>query len=262
MADHVGESRDANVGVVRVKCNEPRLNHLNMLDEEKDKLDSILRPHLRLEPSIETRITRRDNKKPAKGLPVDRTTVETDNKKRPGIMRLNSIKYNPPPPQDSDPNSEVKSAVISRMNDNLIDWDKRLQDITVKKKETDELHKKEIEKRDAEKKDLTNKLDHETKTRQELEKLKNELTNKLITTENNLAHQMETSQQLHANLMSYEVMYQEMEGKCVELEEANGELTEKLTMMEEMKRRLNDQVTDLQGQVSILERRSAICIIL
>jgi hypothetical protein len=159
MADHVGESRDANVGVVRVKCNEPRLNHLNMLDEEKDKLDSILRPHLRLEPSIETRITRRDNKKPAKGLPVDRTTVETDNKKRPGIMRLNSIKYNPPPPQDSDPNSgtlvpsmhskyllfycmniEVKSAVISRMNDNLIDWDKRLQDITVKKKETGEFY--------------------------------------------------------------------------------------------------------------------------
>lgn len=32
--------------------------------------------------------------------------------------------------------------------------------------------------------------------------------------------------------------------------------------MEEMKRRLNDQVTDLQGQVSILERRSSICVLM
>lgn len=36
---------------------------------------------------------------------VHQSTIETDNKKRPGIMKRNSIKYQPLPPELPDPNS-------------------------------------------------------------------------------------------------------------------------------------------------------------
>lgn len=44
-------------------------------------------------------------------------------------------------------------------------------------------------------------------------------------------------------------------------EEQNEELLDKLEQIEGMKRRLNDVVTELQGQLAIVEQRSNFCTI-
>lgn len=82
-------------------------------------------------------------------------TIEADNKRRPGILKRNSTRYQPPPLEPPDPNSgkesaiivytvsflnwilcflEAKSAVIGHMQQKLEDWDQQLQDIVAKKK--------------------------------------------------------------------------------------------------------------------------------
>jgi hypothetical protein len=36
---------------------------------------------------------------------VNRTTIEADNKRRPGILKRNASRYESPPPEPADPNS-------------------------------------------------------------------------------------------------------------------------------------------------------------
>ncbi|XP_019849678.1 PREDICTED: uncharacterized protein LOC109580679 [Amphimedon queenslandica] len=239
-----------------------------------DALDEALLPHLRLEPTEEVMAqykerrlqevnrARQAKEKPFSRPTVNQTTIETDNKKRPGILKRNSERYAPPLPEEPDPNSEAKSLVIKKLHSNLEVWERQLEELTNKKKEQDELHKSEIEKRDNEITGLKSNLSEEMKQRTQAETNNKELSEKLNFTEMKLAEQTHNAEQLSVNLMHYEALYQQTEGQRSELEEENGELMRKVAMIEDMKRRLNDQVTDLQGQVAILERRSAICTIL
>lgn len=82
---------------------------------------------------------------------VNKSTVEADNKKRPGILKRNAIRYEPPPPEPPDPNSgdlqtittspimvildilEAKTVTINRMENSLQEWDKQLKEILQKK---------------------------------------------------------------------------------------------------------------------------------
>lgn len=84
---------------------------------------------------------------------IFQSTVESDNKRRPIVLRKNSRKYYPPSPEPPDPNSgnqwieeggyqgninwnnitEAKSATIRRMQNNLEDWNKQLKEIMEKK---------------------------------------------------------------------------------------------------------------------------------
>lgn len=56
--------------------------------------------------------------------------------------------------------------------------------------------------------------------------------------------------------------YQESEALRTELEREATLTAEKLEKSEGMRRRLNDQVTELQGHLAIEEQRSKFCIIL
>jgi len=64
---------------------------------------------------------------------VHQNTLESDNKRRPIVLRRNSTRYKQPSPEPPDPNSEAKSATIRRMQSSLEDWDKKLDDINAKK---------------------------------------------------------------------------------------------------------------------------------
>ncbi len=64
---------------------------------------------------------------------VHKSTLESDNKCRPIVLKRNSSRYQPPSPEPSDPNSEAKSVTIRRMQSNLADWDKQLDNINAKK---------------------------------------------------------------------------------------------------------------------------------
>ena len=92
------------------------------------------------------------------------STIETDNKRRPGILKRNASRFEPPSPDQPDPNSgacyfcmdiicavtlvcnylnmlEVKSEVIKRMQIKLEDWDHQLRNIGTKKKRNGALNK-------------------------------------------------------------------------------------------------------------------------
>ena len=104
---------------------------------------------------------------------VHQSTAEADNKRRPGVLRRNSSRYQSPSPEPLDPNSgvcvyaqcslctyccveivalahsqsshfnnaclllhvmsEAKSQTIRRMQSSLEDWDKQLEEIVQKK---------------------------------------------------------------------------------------------------------------------------------
>lgn len=71
---------------------------------------------------------------------VHKSTLESDNKRRPIVLKRNSSRYRPPSPEPPDPNSEAKSVTIKRMQSNLADWDKQLDDINTKKLRNGTLH--------------------------------------------------------------------------------------------------------------------------
>jgi chromosome segregation ATPase len=69
-------------------------------------------------------------------------------------------------------------------------------------------------------------------------------------------------EQLQNELAQYELAYQEIEAKNSEFEREVTLTAEQLQKSENMRRRLNDQVTELQGQLAIEEQRSKFCSIL
>lgn len=69
-------------------------------------------------------------------------------------------------------------------------------------------------------------------------------------------------EQLQNELGQYQLAYQEAETRKMELESEVVLTTEQLENSEGMRRRLNDQVTELQGQLAIEEQRSKFCTIL
>ena len=69
-------------------------------------------------------------------------------------------------------------------------------------------------------------------------------------------------EQLQTELAQYQLAYQEMEIKKTEWENEATIAGEQLEKSEGMRRRLNDQVTELQGQLAIEEQRSKFCAIL
>lgn len=69
-------------------------------------------------------------------------------------------------------------------------------------------------------------------------------------------------EQLQQDLSQYQLAYQELEAQNVEYEREVTLNTDQLEKSEGMRRRLNDQVTELQGQLAIEEQRSKFCTIL
>ena len=69
-------------------------------------------------------------------------------------------------------------------------------------------------------------------------------------------------EQLQSDLAQYEVAYQELDTRRMELEQVLEGTADQLNQSETMRRRLNDQVTELQGQLAIEEQRSKFCILL
>lgn len=65
--------------------------------------------------------------------------------------------------------------------------------------------------------------------------------------------------QLHNHLTEYELAYEHLESSKVQLEEELQTTNEQLKQSEMMRRRLNDHVTELQGQLAIEEQRSKFC---
>ena len=65
--------------------------------------------------------------------------------------------------------------------------------------------------------------------------------------------------QLHNHLTEYELAYEQLETSKVQLEEELQTTNEQLQQSEMMRRRLNDHVTELQGQLAIEEQRSKFC---
>lgn len=68
-------------------------------------------------------------------------------------------------------------------------------------------------------------------------------------------------EQFHNHLTEYELAYEQLEAKKVQLEEELQTTNEQLQQSEMMRRRLNDHVTELQGQLAIEEQRSKFCTI-
>lgn len=68
-------------------------------------------------------------------------------------------------------------------------------------------------------------------------------------------------EQCHSQLVEYELAYEQLDSKKVHLEEELQTSTEQLQQSEMMRRRLNDHVTELQGQLAIEEQRSKFCTI-
>ena len=64
---------------------------------------------------------------------VHQSTHESDNKRRPIVLKRNASRYKSPSPEPPDPNSEAKSVTIRRMQSNLEEWDKQLEEISTKK---------------------------------------------------------------------------------------------------------------------------------
>lgn len=69
-------------------------------------------------------------------------------------------------------------------------------------------------------------------------------------------------EELQNELGRYQLAYEELDAQKVELEREVTFTAEQLETSEGMRRRLNDQVTELQGQLAIEEHRSKFCTIL
>ncbi len=70
------------------------------------------------------------------------------------------------------------------------------------------------------------------------------------------------AEELQNELVQYQAAYQESEIKKAEWENEAKFSAEQLDKSEGMRRRLNDQVTELQGQLAIEEQRSKYCVII
>ena len=68
-------------------------------------------------------------------------------------------------------------------------------------------------------------------------------------------------EQFHNQLAEYELAYEQLDSKKLHLEEDIQIATDQLQQSETMRRRLNDHVTELQGQLAIEEQRSKFCTI-
>ena len=68
-------------------------------------------------------------------------------------------------------------------------------------------------------------------------------------------------EQFQNQLAEYELAYEQLDSKSKELEEELQTTSEHLQQSETMRRRLNDHVTELQGQLAIEEHRSKFCVI-
>ena len=68
-------------------------------------------------------------------------------------------------------------------------------------------------------------------------------------------------EQLQNSFEQYQLAYQEMETEKVRWEQEVTFLMEQLEKSEGMRRRLNDQVTELQGQLALEEQRSKFCVL-
>lgn len=64
---------------------------------------------------------------------------------------------------------------------------------------------------------------------------------------------------LQNQLAEYELAYEQLDAKRLEVEDELQTASEQLQQSETMRRRLNDHVTELQGQLAIEEQRSKIC---
>lgn len=82
------------------------------------------------------------------------------------------------------------------------------------------------------------------------------------TTLSDVFHNMMQVQQLQQELAEYQLAYQETEVQKAALEEEAKITAEQLQNSEGMRKRLYDQVTELQGQLAIEEQRSKFCSIL
>ena len=69
-------------------------------------------------------------------------------------------------------------------------------------------------------------------------------------------------EQLQIRLAEYEAGYKQSEENRLSLEQEYQETSEQLQKSENMRRRLQDQVTELQGQLAIEEQRSRFCTLL
>lgn len=247
--------------------------------EEQITLDGVLRHHLTLEPQTESGTVameldkRKTNRKRTISQPPMKfstqatqhsvkSTIEADNKRRPGIMKMNASRYESPPPDPPDPNSEAKSVTISRMQSSLQEWDKQLKKIMDKKSNNDSICSSELATRDKKFADLEERYSTEHKLRMKAEKQRDKLTSNLRNTTEELSDHKEVVEQLQTELVQYQTAYQETEAQKAELEAAVSMTTEQLQTSEGMRRRLNDQVTELQGQLAIEEQRSKLCNIL
>lgn len=67
---------------------------------------------------------------------------------------------------------------------------------------------------------------------------------------------------MEIELAQYQTAYEEAETQKMMLEKEVTLTAEQLESSEGMRRRLNDQVTELQGQLAIEEQRSKFCSIL
>ena len=70
------------------------------------------------------------------------------------------------------------------------------------------------------------------------------------------------AEELQNELGQYQAAYQESEIKKAEWENESKFTAEQLEKSEGMRRRLNDQVTELQGQLAIEEQRSRFCVLI
>ncbi len=68
--------------------------------------------------------------------------------------------------------------------------------------------------------------------------------------------------QLQSDLSQYEAAYDQLSGVKDQLEEQLTDNSELLQQSESMRRRLDDTVIELQGQLAIEEQRSKFCTIL
>jgi myosin heavy subunit len=228
-----------------------------------------------------------ESSRPFSQSTVHQSTAEADNKRRPGISRRISIRYRPPSPEPPDPNSEAKSQTIRRMQSSLETWDKQLEEILHKKAHNDMVTKTELEKRDQQLEELTVRYNRECVKRQHTELERDNVTTELNNTTEELDDTKNQVKQLQSSLEQYQRAYQEFDENKRELvskevlyciiasrysiinnvivamqEEDLEEVSEQLQKSEGMRRRLNDHVTELQGQLAIEEQRSRFCTIL
>lgn len=189
-------------------------------------------------------------------------TIEADNKKRPAMQKRQASKYQPPSPEPPDPNSEAKSATIRRMQNNLEEWERQLKEISEKKTKNDELYQSSLQNRDQEIKQLSQRLASETRLRKKTEKERDQLSGNLHGTVSELQEHQQQLEELGAELAHYQSAYHELDTQHSTLEEELGGTSEQLEKSEGMRRRLNDQVTELQGQLAIEEQRSRLCTLL